>query len=105
MSAYTPRGIMAELHSHVWEARHLAHKIRGMTTADRKNRWSAIEVEGVLNAVLDEVWRMRELERAKAPNQRNLRQAEEFALKAKIAKATGDSLHAAASVPDAQSHK
>ena len=105
MNAYTPMQTLAKIHRQLWWLIRLTGSVEVQFGPESASFADLCEVEKVMRATVEEVRKIMSREHANAVNQGNLRQARDFSLKAKIAKATGDSLHAAASIPSGPSHK
>lgn len=105
MKTYTAMETLSRIQGELWWTTRLLARAEAKFDEKSETQLALFEVEKVIRAMIEEVGRIIREASVKGSNQRNIRQAEEFALKAKIAKATGDSLHAAASIPDGPSHK
>ena len=89
MNAYTPMQTLAKIHRQLWWLVRLTGSVEVQLGAESASFADLCEVEKVLRATVEEVRKIMSREHANAVNQGNIRQARDFALKAKVAKASG----------------
>lgn len=105
MKVYSSVQTLAKVQRELWWVIRLLGTIEVQLDGEAPNYSACLEVAKVLRAVAAEIAAMIGRERGAEENSRNIRQAEEFALKAKIAKAGEVEPAHRQLCPSDQSHK
>jgi hypothetical protein len=87
MKTYTPLQTLKKFQRELWGSIRLLISVRTQLDEQSDSRIEVCEVEKVLRAMAGEIGRIIGREGSKVPNPRNIRQGEDFALKAQLAKA------------------
>jgi hypothetical protein len=87
MKEWTPVRILNHVQRELWRLIRLLNSVEVQLAAQSETRVELAEVQKVLRAMIVELGRIVGAEAKKVTNQRNIRQAEDFALKAQLAKA------------------
>ena len=88
MTKYTPLQTLAKVHSQLWWNIRLVGSIEIMLGPESESWNDLIDVEKVLRCTVAQLDVIIRREREKTSDHRNIRLAEDFALKAKVAKAS-----------------
>ena len=105
MNAYTPLQTLTKVHRELWFTIRLVQSAQVQYSENLGNYDDCVEVVKVLRATIVQVERMIGRDKANGRNSLKLRQAEEFALKAQIAKAGGEAPAHRQLCGDRPSHK
>lgn len=105
MMKKTPLQLVNQCHYELWDLIRLMGVTEVQLDETSDERIDLGEVDKVLRAMVFELGRIRRYMEKKDLNQRKVRQASEFALKAKIAKAGEAAIAHRQLCPDGQSHK
>lgn len=105
MMKYTPLQTLAKVNSQLWWNIRLVGSIEVQLDEGSASWNDLVEIEKVLRCTVAQLEVVIRREREKEPNQGNLRQAREFALKASVAKASGDAPAHRQLCPGGPSHK
>ena len=105
MNAYTPMQTLTKVHRELYSIIRLLRKFEVDYVGKSKSWGDVVEIDKVLTAMVEELGKIIMREKGWAEKSLNLRQAQEFALKAQVAKA-GEAAPAHRQLcPDGQSHK